>query len=155
MVPKLEKQKDVMVEAVQNHTPDVLVIDEIGRANEVSASKTVKTRGVRVIASAHGSFDELFKNKDLNGLLGGFQQVILSDAMAKEQHDYRKLKMERAGEPVFDTIIELVKGSPGHVRILRDVKAKVDAKLENQKYVIEERWATGNSSMFVRLDSNR
>jgi stage III sporulation protein SpoIIIAA len=155
MVKSLEKQKEVMIEAVQNHTPDVLVIDEIGRSNEVIASKTVKTRGVRVIASAHGSFDELFKNKDLNGLLGGFQQVILSDAMAQNQHDRRKLKLERGDEPVFDTIVELVKGSPGHVRIIRDVKSKVDAKLENQNYTIEERWATGRESMFVRLETCR
>jgi stage III sporulation protein SpoIIIAA len=65
MVPDLESQKRVMIEAVQNHTPDVLVIDEIGRSQEVHAAATIKRRGVRLLATAHGSFCELMKNPDL------------------------------------------------------------------------------------------
>ena len=155
MVSSIEKQKEIMIEALQNHTPDILVIDEIGRSNEVSAAKTIRARGVRVIASAHGSFDSLFKNSDLNGILGGFQQVIMSDKTLEKNHDNRKLKLERAGEPVFDTIIELTKTTPRCVNIFRNVSKIVDAKLENQKFTIEKRWASGKKSMFVRLDTHQ
>ena len=86
-------------EALQNHTPDVMVIDEISRKQEVQAAKTVKFRGVRLVASAHGTFSELAQNPDLNGLLGGKNQVILSAKEAKHEGG-RKTRVERAGSPV-------------------------------------------------------
>eukprot|EP00979_Chaetoceros_neogracilis_P018964 scaffold11532_cov492-Chaetoceros_neogracile.AAC.1 len=73
MVPSLDEQSSVMVECVQNHTPHVMVIDEIGRPKEVQAARTVKQRGVRIIASAHGDLRRLLKNKDLVGLVGGIE----------------------------------------------------------------------------------
>ena len=85
MVPSLDKQSSVMVECVQNHTPHVMVIDEIGRPQEVQAARTVKQRGVRMIASAHGDLRKLLKNKDLRGLVGGVESVTMGDGMAKEE----------------------------------------------------------------------
>ena len=85
MVPSLDRQSDVMVECVQNHTPTIMVIDEIGRPKEVSAARTVKQRGVRIIASAHGDLRKLVKNKELKGLIGGVDQVTMGDAMAKDE----------------------------------------------------------------------
>ena len=75
MVPSLDRQSDVMIECVQNHTPACMVIDEIGRPKEVSAARTVKQRGVRIIASAHGDIRQLVKNRELKGLTGGVEQV--------------------------------------------------------------------------------
>ena len=66
-----------MIECVQNHTPEVMVIDEIGRSMEVQAARTSKNRGVRMIASAHGNLRSLMKNKDLIGLIGGHDLLLL------------------------------------------------------------------------------
>ncbi|EQC26327.1 hypothetical protein SDRG_15815, partial [Saprolegnia diclina VS20] len=73
MVPSLDDQAAVMVECVQNHTPEVMVIGEIGRPNEVEAARTCKQRGVRIVASAHGDLRKLLKNKPLRGLVGGVE----------------------------------------------------------------------------------
>ena len=81
-MPSLERQAAVLVEAVQNHTPDVIICDEIGRREEVEAMQTVKERGVRCVASAHGSLRHLVMNKQLNGLIGGVETVTVSDVKA-------------------------------------------------------------------------
>eukprot|EP00965_Chrysotila_dentata_P156599 5174456-Pleurochrysis_carterae.AAC.1 len=85
MVPSLDDQSAVMVECVQNHTPHVMVIDEIGRQQEVDAARTVKRRGVRMVASAHGTLRDLIANPELNGLVGGVATATVGDAMAKER----------------------------------------------------------------------
>jgi stage III sporulation protein SpoIIIAA len=91
MVPSLAQQGNVMIECLQNHTPDVIVIDEIGRAAEVEASKTVKQRGVRLVGSAHGDLRTLVKNAQLRGALemggggvgGHEEQVVLPSPKPK------------------------------------------------------------------------
>jgi stage III sporulation protein SpoIIIAA len=83
MVSDLSSQHQVMIECVQNHTPNVMVIDEIDRVEEVKAAHTVKQRGVRLIASAHGDFRSLLKNQELNRLLGGVQSVTVGDIQAQ------------------------------------------------------------------------
>jgi len=85
VVPSLDDQADVMVECVQNHTPEIMVIDEIGRPAEVEAARTCKQRGVRMIASAHGDLRKLVKNKQLRGLIGGVETVTLGDEAAKKE----------------------------------------------------------------------
>ena len=82
MVPNLNKQAAVLIEAVQNHTPDVIICDEIGRIEEVEAMQTVKERGVRCIASAHGDLRGLVANKQLDGLVGGIETVTVGDGKA-------------------------------------------------------------------------
>jgi stage III sporulation protein SpoIIIAA len=143
MVPDLEKQHRTMTEALQNHTPDVMVIDEISRKQEVQAAKTVKFRGVRLVASAHGTFSELAQNPDLNGLLGGKNQVILSAKEAKHEGG-RKTRVERAGSPVFDIIIELVPGNYNQWRVIHDVGKAFDDLLSGNSYDVEERTRNGN-----------
>ena len=106
MVPSLKSQADVMVECLQNHTIRTMVIDEIGRKAEVHAANTIKNRGVQLVASAHGSFEELIRNKELNSLLGNVMAVTLSDRMSKKQA-MGKLQRRRIEPPVFDTIVEL------------------------------------------------
>jgi hypothetical protein len=97
MVPSLDEQSAVMVECVQNHTPSCMVIDEIGRPREVLAARTVKQRGVRIIASAHGDLRKLVKNKELRGLIGGVEQVVMGDAMAREEAKRRELTLQGDG----------------------------------------------------------
>ncbi len=100
MVPAHRCQQDVMLEGLQNHTPHVIVVDEIGRPSEVRAACTVKQRGVRVVASCHGSFASLMKNPDLRGLLGGVAEVTKPGGVRV---------VERATAPVFDIIVEVEK----------------------------------------------
>mmetsp|Transcript_40150 Transcript_40150/g.60809 ORF Transcript_40150/g.60809 Transcript_40150/m.60809 type:complete len:452 (+) Transcript_40150:1110-2465(+) len=149
MVPSLDAQSSVMVECVQNHTPHIMVIDEIGRPREVEAARTVKQRGVRIIASAHGDLRKLLKNKELRGLVGGVESVTLGDAAAKEEAmrksngkangSFSKTKAQRMGEPTFDVIVEVRRGEKHEWRITRDAKVAVDAILDGQKYKAELR----------------
>jgi stage III sporulation protein SpoIIIAA len=138
MVRSLNKQAEVMIECVQNHTPEVMVIDEIGRPTEVEAAQTCKQRGVRLIASAHGDLRKLLKNPKLRGLVGGVQQVVLGDAQAKEAGG-SKLRVERAGPPTFDIIVELRRGAHHEWKIILDVADAVDKVLDGQQYLVQER----------------
>jgi stage III sporulation protein SpoIIIAA len=145
MVPSLDDQADVMVECVQNHTPEIMVIDEIGRPAEVEAARTCKQRGVRMIASAHGDLRKLVKNKQLRSLVGGVQSVTLGDAAAaKEANKHgggglQKTKAERAGPPTFDIIVERRRGEQHEWRVILDVGKAVDAILEGQQFSTQRR----------------
>ncbi|ETM31348.1 hypothetical protein L914_21076, partial [Phytophthora nicotianae] len=138
MVPSLEAQAGVMVECVQNHTVETLIVDEIGRKAEVLAASTVRQRGPRLIASAHGDFRALIKNPDLKGLVGGSQQVIVGDKEAKASNQ-GKLQTQRAGNPIFDVIVELDHVVRGRCRIIWDVAKAVDNVLEGNDYSFETR----------------
>ncbi len=160
MVSSLEKQANTMIECVQNHTPSVMVIDEIGRTAEVKAAATSKNRGVRMIASAHGDLRSLMKNKDLVGLLGGLQSVTLGDDAAKEEAarkgqkcNIQKQKTERGGAPVFDIIIELRKGKPHEWNIVLDTARACDDILDGGKYKVQRRLRDANSGgIFIEWD---
>jgi stage III sporulation protein SpoIIIAA len=151
MVPSLDEQSSVMVECVQNHAPHVMVIDEIGRPKEVQAARTVKQRGVRIIASAHGDLRRLLKNKDLVGLVGGIESVTIGDDMAKEEAERKrklalkedgkhhvfkvsKTKTQRGGEPTFEIIVEVTRGSRHDWKIVYDSAKAVDQILDGLQY---------------------
>jgi stage III sporulation protein SpoIIIAA len=82
MVPTLDVQCTAMFECVRNHTPYVMAIDEIGRLKEVAAAESVKQRGVRMTASAHGNLRSLVRNRALRGLIGNLETVIVGDSAA-------------------------------------------------------------------------
>lgn len=108
MVPQPEFQKDVMIEAVQNHTPQVIVVDEIGTEEEAAACRTIAERGVMLIATAHGNtLENLIKNPTLSDLIGSIESVTLGDDEAKKRSS-QKVVLERAKQPSFDIIIEIV-----------------------------------------------
>jgi len=138
MVPSLAEQGKVMIECLQNHTPDVIVIDEIGRKQEVEAAKTVKQRGVRLVASAHGDLRTLMKNTELRGMIGGVETVTLGDEAAKKNHG-SKLQAQRQGEPTFDVIIELTAGELHKWRVVTNVAVAVDSILQGHKYQAQQR----------------
>ncbi|OWZ11850.1 hypothetical protein PHMEG_00015068 [Phytophthora megakarya] len=138
MVKSLEAQAGVMVECVQNHTVETLVVDEIGRKPEVLSASTVRQRGPRLIASAHGDFRALIKNPELKGLVGGSQQVTVGDAEAKASNK-GKLQTQRAGNPIFDVIVELDHVVRGRCQIIWDVAKAVDTVLEHNCYSFETR----------------
>ncbi len=103
-----EFQKDIMIEAVENHTPEVIVVDEIGTEAEAQAARTIAERGVMLIATAHGnSLESLIKNPTLSDLVGGIQSVTLGDDEAKRRAS-QKTVLEREKQPTFDIIIEII-----------------------------------------------
>jgi len=102
-----EKQKDVMIEAVENHTPEVIVVDEIGTEQEAQASRTIAERGVMLIATAHGNtLENLIKNPTLSDLVGGVNCVTLGDDEARRRA-CQKTILEREKHPTFDMVIEI------------------------------------------------
>lgn len=107
-VPTPEDQHAVMIEAVENHMPEVIVIDEIGVEAEAFAARTIAERGVQLVGTAHGnSLENLLMNPTLSDLVGGIQAVTLSDEEARKRGT-QKTVLERKAPPTFDVIIEIM-----------------------------------------------
>ncbi|MGA1875634.1 MAG: R3H domain-containing nucleic acid-binding protein [bacterium] len=106
-VPSPDKQHAVMIEAVENHMPEVIVIDEISAEAEAMAARTIAERGVQLIATAHGgTLDNLLQNPTLSDLVGGIQVVTLSDEEARRRGT-QKTVLERKAPPTFDVLVEI------------------------------------------------
>lgn len=102
-----ELQHKVMIEAVENHMPQVIIVDEIGTEREALAARTIAERGVQLVATAHGyTIDNLMKNPTLSDLIGGIQPVILSDEEAKRRCTQKAI-LERKAPPTFNIVIEI------------------------------------------------
>jgi len=107
-VPHDREQYQVMIEAVENHMPEVIVIDEIGTEAEAAAARTIAERGVQLVATAHGNtLDNLLANPTLEDLVGGIQAVTLGDDEARRRGT-QKTVLERKATPTFDIVIEIV-----------------------------------------------
>lgn len=123
-VPTPTDQHGVMIEAVENHMPEVVVIDEIGTELEAMAARTIAERGVQLIGTAHGnSLENLMMNPTLADLIGGIQSVTLSDEEARRRGTQKSI-LERKAPPTFDTIIEIV--DRDQVAVHNDVASTVD-----------------------------
>jgi stage III sporulation protein SpoIIIAA len=106
-VPQPSLQHEVMIEAVENHMPEVIVIDEIGRELEAQAARTIAERGVQLIGTAHGrTLENLLLNPTLSDLIGGIESVTLSDEEARRRGT-QKTVLERRAPPTFDVLIEI------------------------------------------------
>lgn len=126
-VPAPELQHQVMIEAVENHMPEVIIIDEIGTDLEAAAARTIAERGVQLIATAHGnSLENLIMNPTLSDLVGGIQSVTLSDEEARHRGT-QKAVLERRAPPTFDIMVEIQSFS--QVAVHKDVAETVDAIL--------------------------
>jgi stage III sporulation protein SpoIIIAA len=100
-------QHEVMIEAVENHNPEVIIIDEIGRELEAEAARTIAERGVQLIATAHGNtLDNLLLNPTLSDLVGGVESVTLSDEEARRRGTQKTI-LERRAPPTFDVLVEM------------------------------------------------
>ena len=120
-------QHEVMIEAVENHNPEVIVIDEIGRELEALAARTIAERGVQLIGTAHGqTLDNLLLNPTLSDLVGGIEAVTLSDEEARRRGT-QKTVLERRAPPTFDVLIEIQNRDRFSVHL--DIMASVDALL--------------------------
>src|SRR5574339_120953 len=120
-------QHEVMIEAVENHNPEVIVIDEIGRELEALAARTIAERGVQLIGTAHGqTLDNLLLNPTLSDLVGGIEAVTLSDEEARRRGT-QKTVLERRAPPTFDVLIEIQ--TRDRFAVHQDIMASVDALL--------------------------
>lgn len=107
-VPRPERQHAVMIEAVENHMPEVIVIDEIGTGAEAMAARTIAERGVQLIGTVHGNtLENLVMNPTLSDLVGGVHTVTLSDEEARRRSTHKTIS-ERRAPPTFDVVIEIV-----------------------------------------------
>ncbi|MEN9230378.1 MAG: R3H domain-containing nucleic acid-binding protein [Thermostichus sp. DG02_5_bins_236] len=132
-----EQQHKVMIEAVENHMPEVVVIDEIGTELEALASRTIAERGVQLVATAHGNrIDNLMKNPTLSDLVGGIQSVTLGDDEARRRGSQKSV-LERKAPPTFDIAVEMLERARWVVH--EDVAATVDRLLRNREPLIQTR----------------
>ncbi len=130
-------QHEVMIEAVENHMPEVIIIDEIGRELEAVAARTIAERGVQLIGTAHGNnLENLLMNPTLSDLVGGIESVTLSDEEARRRGTQKSV-LERRAPPTFDVLIEIKDRQ--HMVIHHNVAAAVDAILRDRPLLPEER----------------
>ena len=131
-------QHEVMIEAVENHMPQVIVIDEIGTELEAPAARTIAERGVQLIGTAHGNnLDNLMLNPTLSDLIGGIQSVTLGDEEARRRRTQKSV-LERKAPPTFDVIVEIQDRE--RVAVHSDVAETVDALLRGDAVAPELRW---------------
>ncbi|HEY4753403.1 MAG TPA: AAA family ATPase, partial [Candidatus Limnocylindrales bacterium] len=131
-------QHEVMIEAVENHMPEVIVIDEIGTELEAQAARTIAERGVQLIGTAHGNnLDNLMLNPTLSDLIGGIQSVTLGDEEARRRRSQKSV-LERKAPPTFDVIVEIQDRE--RVLVHSDVAQTVDALLLGDAVAPELRW---------------
>ena len=137
-VPSPDMQHAVMIEAVENHMPEVIIIDEIGTSLEAEAARTIAQRGVQLIGTAHGNnLENLIMNPTLSDLIGGIQTVTLGDEEARRRHAQKSI-LERKAPPTFDILVEIQERDK--VTVHPDVTEAVDAILQSRKRKIELRW---------------
>ncbi len=131
-------QHAVMIEAVENHMPEVIVIDEIGTELEAQAARTIAERGVQLVGTAHGNtLENLMMNPTLADLIGGIQTVTLGDEEAKRRGTQKSI-LERMSPPTFDIVVEIQDWDK--VAIHPDVGEAVDALLRGRPVATETRW---------------
>ncbi|MBI3925372.1 MAG: hypothetical protein HY319_07535, partial [Armatimonadetes bacterium] len=142
-----------MIEAVENHMPEVIVVDEIGTEQEAYAARTIAERGVTLVATAHGNtLDNLIMNPTLSDLVGGIQAVTLSDEEARRRHT-QKTVLERKSPPTFDVVVEI---QDKRTFVLHDdVSSVVDLMLREQTPQPEIRVRKEEGGIEVVQSSNR
>jgi stage III sporulation protein SpoIIIAA len=132
------EQHAVMIEAVENHMPEVIIIDEIGTELEAQAARTIAERGVQLVGTAHGNtLENLIMNPTLSDLIGGIQTVTLGDEEARRRHTQKSV-LERKAPPTFGVVVEIV--DYYRVTVHPEVTEAVDALLHGRPPKAEVRW---------------
>ena len=141
-VPNSQDQHQIMIEAVENHMPEIIIIDEIGTELESNAARTIAERGVQLVGTAHGNdLDNLVKNPTLMDLVGGIQYVTLGDDEAKKRGSTKSI-LERKAPPTFEVAIELHDAETWIIH--EDISQSIDLLLQGQTLELQERklWST-------------
>jgi stage III sporulation protein SpoIIIAA len=149
-VPTPTLQHAVMIEAVENHMPEVIVIDEIGTELEAAAARTIAERGVQLIGTAHGNtLENIMMNPTLSDLIGGIQSVTLSDEEARRRGTQKSI-LERKAPPTFGVLVEIQ--SRNRVAVHRDVAASVDAILRGLPLRVEIRERNPDGTVSIHYE---
>jgi stage III sporulation protein SpoIIIAA len=144
-VARPAEQHAVMIEAVENHMPEVIVIDEIGTELEAQAARTIAERGVQLVGTAHGNtLENLMANPTLSDLIGGIQSVTLGDEEARRRGTQKSI-LERKAPPTFHAVVEIQNWD--RVAIHGDVAETVDAILRGYRMPPEVRELTGEGEI--------
>jgi stage III sporulation protein SpoIIIAA len=147
-VSHVERQHAVMIEAVENHMPEVIIVDEIGTEAEAVAARTIAERGVQLIGTAHGNtLENLVKNPTLSDLVGGVQVVTLSDEEARRRRTAKTVS-ERRASPTFDIVVEMA--DRDEVIVHPDTAAAVDKLLRGIAPRGERREQAANGQIHVQ-----
>jgi stage III sporulation protein SpoIIIAA len=145
------QQHEVMIEAVENHNPEVIVIDEIGREQEAQAARTIAERGVQLIGTAHGrTLENLINNPTISDLVGGVESVTLSDEEARRRGTHKAGRARRA-PPTFDVAIEIEAWY--RYALHHDVAAAVDSLLRGRPLTAEVRYRDDEGGVQVEAGS--
>lgn len=146
-VPEPALQHEVMIEAVENHNPEAVVIDEIGRELEAQAARTIAERGVQLIGTAHGNtLENLIMNPTLSDLVGGIESVTLSDEEARRRGTQKSV-LERRAPPTFDVALEIQDWH--RVTVHPNVASAVDALLRGRILAPELRYLDDDGQTVV------
>ena len=144
-VPTPTMQHAVMIEAVENHMPEAIIIDEIGTELEAMAARTIAERGVQLVGTAHGNtLGNLILNPTLSDLIGGIQTVTLGDEEARRRRTQKSI-LERKAPPTFDVVVEIQDFN--RVAVHPDVAEVVDAILRGRPVTTEVRWLDEKGEM--------
>jgi stage III sporulation protein SpoIIIAA len=147
-VPAPDRQHAVMIEAVENHMPEVIVIDEIGTEAEALAARTIAERGVQLIATAHGNtLENLLQNPTLRDLVGGIQAVTLSDEEARRRGTQKTI-LERKAPPTFTVLVEIQNWD--QLVVHSNLAVVVDSLLRGMPLEPELRTRTGEGKVEIR-----
>nr|YP_009244032.1 hypothetical protein Gele_010 [Gelidium elegans]AMK96274.1 hypothetical protein Gele_010 [Gelidium elegans] len=152
-VARPELQHQVMIEAVENHMPEVIIIDEIGTELEALAACTIAERGVQLVGTAHGNYIEsLIKNPILSDLIGGIQYVTLGDDEAKRRGSQKSI-LERKSSPAFQVAIEI------HTRdswiVHENVDQAVDQILQGSSLFVQRRKFCSDDSIKIEYEQSK
>tara|TARA_B110001452_G_scaffold82501_1_gene67436 strand:- start:4572 stop:6218 length:1647 start_codon:yes stop_codon:yes gene_type:complete len=136
-VSSTKNQHEIMIEAVENHMPEIIIIDEIGTELEATAARTIAERGVQLIGTAHGNaLENLIKNPTITDLIGGIQYVTLGDEEAKRRGSSKSI-LERKAPPTFDVAVEI--HDPQTWIIHDNIENSVDVLLRGQNPLLQKR----------------
>jgi stage III sporulation protein SpoIIIAA len=146
-VAQPEEQHRVMIEAVENHMPEVIVIDEIGTELEALAARTIAERGVQLVGTAHGNrLENLIKNPTLSDLIGGIQSVTLGDEEARRRGSQKSV-LERKAPPTFDIAVEMLERQRWAVH--DDVTVTIDNLLRGRQPGLQIRTVDENQKVVI------
>ena len=145
-------QHATMIEAVENHMPEAIIIDEIGTELEAAAARTIAERGVQLIGTAHGTtLENLMMNPTLSDLIGGIQSVTLGDEEARRRGTQKSI-LERKAPPTFDIVVEIQDWQ--RVALHKDVGATVDSILRGQPIPAEVRFRDESGAVQTEQDKS-
>ena len=146
-VSNQQNQHEVMIEAVENHMPEIIIIDEIGTELEAAAARTIAERGVQLVGTAHGNaLENLIKNPTITDLIGGIQYVTLGDEEAKRRGSSKSI-IERKAPPTFEVAIEI--HDPNTWVIHDNIEQSVDLLLQGQNLPMQKRAVQNKINNFV------